>query len=366
MIGVNGQDLGLFTPNLKLYQFDANTLSLENLAGGIYKDFKLGTMTTHAHAADAVGAIFQSQKSRGTAVAPVIVTTGDILREDRAYGYDGANYLFMGASYFFSTGTIAATRVPTRWEVWIATDAAPSVLTKSLMLSGAVSAFGIHALEVNTGINNSAFGVSALQLNSSAKENSAFGYRALASDSTGNYNTAFGSSALSNCTSEKNSGFGHYAGAGIIAGSFNCAFGFDCLDQNNGSYNCVVGALALKNGGNNNCAFGYTSLYTMPVTGTGNVAIGYKSGFYETGDNKLFIDNASRASEADARVKALIYGIFAALTDNQVLTVNAKRFNLPCLPTYANNAAAIVGGLLAGDLYKVDAVIDPEPVYIVH
>lgn len=33
---------GLKFPDLKLYQLDASTLSLENIAGGTYKDLKLG------------------------------------------------------------------------------------------------------------------------------------------------------------------------------------------------------------------------------------------------------------------------------------------------------------------------------------
>ena len=41
---VNGFDLGLYTPNLKLYELDANTLSLENLAGGTWKNLKMGAL----------------------------------------------------------------------------------------------------------------------------------------------------------------------------------------------------------------------------------------------------------------------------------------------------------------------------------
>lgn len=36
------------------------------------------------------------------------------------------------------------------------------------------------------------------------------------------------------------------------------------------------------------------------------------------------------------------------------------------IPTYANNAAAIAGGLLPGQLYHVNTGVDPEPLYIVH
>ena len=36
------------------------------------------------------------------------------------------------------------------------------------------------------------------------------------------------------------------------------------------------------------------------------------------------------------------------------------------LPTYANNAAAIAGGLVPGQMYQVSTAVNPQPVYIVH
>jgi len=36
------------------------------------------------------------------------------------------------------------------------------------------------------------------------------------------------------------------------------------------------------------------------------------------------------------------------------------------IPTFSNNAAAIAGGLVAGQLYRVNPATDPEPIYIVH
>lgn len=73
--------------------------------------------------------------------------------------------------------------------------------------------------------------------------------------------------------------------------------------------------------GDSNTLIGTESGYTL-TTGVNNVFLGFESGYYETGSNKLFIDNAARANEADARVKALVYGIFDAATANQYLTVN--------------------------------------------
>jgi hypothetical protein len=52
------------------------------------------------------------------------------------------------------------------------------------------------------------------------------------------------------------------------------------------------------------------------------VFVGNAAGAHETGSNSLYIDNAPRASEADAKVKALVYGVFDAAVANQSLAVN--------------------------------------------
>lgn len=36
------------------------------------------------------------------------------------------------------------------------------------------------------------------------------------------------------------------------------------------------------------------------------------------------------------------------------------------IPTFTDNAAAVAGGLVAGQLYRVNAATDPEPLYVVH
>lgn len=48
----------------------------------------------------------------------------------------------------------------------------------------------------------------------------------------------------------------------------------------------------------------------------------------------------------------------------QFLKAWLKTANISTLPVYANNAAAILGGLVAGDLYRTGA--DPDPVCAVH
>lgn len=110
---------------------------------------------------------------------------------------------------------------------------------------------------------------------------------------TGTYNTAVGLTALTDLTTGINNvGFGYLAGAGVTSGSSNI----------------YLGAAA---GANNK-------------TGDGNVFVGFAAGYFETGSSKLFIDNTTRGSEADARTKALVYGVFDADPANQRFVINGS------------------------------------------
>ena len=105
----------------------------------------------------------------------------------------------------------------------------------------------------------------------------------------------------------------------------------------NGSY-----ALYSNTTGYQNIANGDSALYSN-ITGNSNVALGHQAGYYETGSNKLFIDNQARASEADGRVKALIYGVFDATVANQSIVINGKFACNAATP----QAAAASGGAVA-------------------
>ena len=102
--------------------------------------------------------------------------------------------------------------------------------------------------------------------------------------------------------------FGHNAGHSLLTGNYNTFIGYASGYTTNGhANNTYIGAAA-----------GYTG------NGDNNVFVGQQAGYYETGSNKLFIDNAKRTNEADARTKALLYGIFDATTANQYLTLNGQ------------------------------------------
>lgn len=126
-------------------------------------------------------------------------------------------------------------------------------------------------------------------------------------DTGGLYNTAIGNTALEDITTGVgNTAVGWHAVGSITTNNANTGIGFEALGGNTGAGNTALGAYAGITGDGSNCVF-----------------IGNNAGRFETGSNKLFIDGILRTNEADARVKALIYGVFAAATADQELHFNA-------------------------------------------
>ncbi len=126
------------------------------------------------------------------------------------------------------------------------------------------------------GAGNVAVGVTALFTNESGGNNTAVGGSALYANQAG-FNTAIGSAALQN----------------NITGILNVGVGRSSLKNNNGVKNTALGArsLEINTSGNNNTALGTDAFY-LNETGSNNVGIGYEAGFYEKGNNKLYINNS--------------------------------------------------------------------------
>ena len=250
-------------------------------------------------------------------------------------------------------------------------------------------AIGRKALTANTtGYSNTAIGYSTLYKNTEGYSNVAIGSNALWNNLTGDYNIAIGEYALNdNTTGNGNMGVGRNALQKNTTGYGNLAFGYQALYTNVAGYeNCAFGKQALYNnttGGNYNVAFGFGALAQNTTgernvgigrdagynqqTGDDNTFIGYGagkggalhsksdcimigkwSGFYETGSSKLFIDNALRTNEATGRITALIYGVMAAATADQYLSINAAHINVDDLPSGSDQANA---GAAAGELW---------------
>ncbi len=206
------------------------------------------------------------------------------------------------------------------------------------------TATGRLALSSNTiGNYNTATGHKTLQSNTIGSYNTAIGFESLFSNTTGNDNTATGRSSLySNIDGKSNTATGRAALYSNINGNSNTANGKNTLFYNtNGSYNTAIGfeVLFSNTTGSYNTACGNSALYSNTIgnynvcigrnanfynqegyyntiigyragSGTalhnksGNIFLGYKAGFYETGNNKLYIQN-------DSSTTPLIGGDFA-------------------------------------------------------
>lgn len=175
-----------------------------------------------------------------------------------------------------------------------------------MQLNYGVTALGASALSALTsGTSLVAIGSRALLSAISAINSVGVGNSALQSLSTGNSNVAVGVAALQNVTDGfGNVGIGTLAGA-YITGIYNTLIGDNAGCLITGNYNVAIGFYAGKN------------------AGSSGVFVGSLAGIYETGSSKLFIDNTTRGGEADARIKALIYGEFHADPVSQLLRVNA-------------------------------------------
>ena len=125
------------------------------------------------------------------------------------------------------------------------------------------------------GLDNIAYGLDALRLNSS-NSNTAFGHYSLQSNIIGSNNTGIGNSTLASNTT----------------GLGNVAIGQGNLSSNTtGSTNIAIGlnSLSLNTTGNGNIAIGYTTLFEYGVTASFNIAIGDGAGMRTATDGNVAI-----------------------------------------------------------------------------
>lgn len=122
----------------------------------------------------------------------------------------------------------------------------------------------------------------------------AFGDDAGAAIASSISSSFFGYHTGTNTTAAGNNGFGATALEDNTTGLQNTAFGNQALTNNiDGDNNIGIGNLALLTNttGNNNTAIGKEAGRTG--NGSGNIFLGYLSGFSETGSNKLYISNSA-------------------------------------------------------------------------
>lgn len=143
-------------------------------------------------------------------------------------------------------------------------------------------------------------------------ENVGIGYNIMNSITSAYRNVANGSYALATLTSgNENLGLGFYGAAGITSGSSNIGIGAYSLAFGTGSRirNIGIGGYALANAtGDEGVGIGYnagryqgagsvcvgtSSFANTTATGSYNVGLGYLAGFFETGSNRLYIENSN-------------------------------------------------------------------------
>jgi hypothetical protein len=83
---------------------------------------------------DANSAHIHMRKSRGPFTGPLTIVTADVLGRVVFSGFEGTSYNETAYIRALATGTVAATRIPSKLEFWTSTDAAPSVATLALTL----------------------------------------------------------------------------------------------------------------------------------------------------------------------------------------------------------------------------------------
>jgi hypothetical protein len=166
---------------------------------------------------------------------------------------------------------------------------------------------GQGAGNVNTGANNSFFGIDAGRNNTTGNNNSANGYQALFNNTTGGSNTAYGFYALrNNTTGNNNSANGLQALLNNATGGNNTANGVNALLNNTtGNNNSAFGIESLRNNttGSSNTAYGYQALFNN-TTGNNNSANGSGAGrFIADGTTANSITNSSVFLGASTRAQ---------------------------------------------------------------
>lgn len=169
------------------------------------------------------------------------------------------------------------------------------------------SAFGAYAGDIDTGSNNTFIGYWSGKVNSSGWLNTFVGAHSGYKNTTGSGNIFLGVfSGYSNTTGSSNAFVGYQSGYNCTTGFGNSFVGQSSGYANTtGSRNTSLGYGAAFGNvlGSENTFIGYSS--GSSAKGNSNTFIGAYAGYYETGSNKLYIDNSTTSTP-------LIYGDFAS------------------------------------------------------
>lgn len=165
----------------------------------------------------------------------------------------------------------------------------------------------VYNLGLGDDTTNTGFGKNALISNNGGVENSFYGFNSGSFTASGSYNTSVGSNSFTlNTIGQQNTSVGEYGMFFNTIGSYNASFGVNSLfNDSTGSYNTSIGNFSLASCG----------------TCTGNIGLGYSSGYYEQGNNKLYINNSQITGDS---LHAIIYGYMNDTISKQRLRLNAN------------------------------------------
>lgn len=205
----------------------------------------------------------------------------------------GSGAALTGWSTTGNAGTLPATQfigttdnVPLKFRV-------NNVPSGELNFSNANMAFGIYALESNTtGGQNTAVGFNSLNKNLTGDDNTALGIASLYSNTFGSQNTALGTGTLSlNTTGTGNLAAGFYSMNQSLTGKYNVSLGHYAMYSNeSGTSNVAIGkhALFFNKKISNLVAIGDSALFNngtgnpQSAQATGNTAVGSKALYANT------------------------------------------------------------------------------------
>jgi hypothetical protein len=191
-------------------------------------------------------------------------------------------------------------------------------VTKLLTVAGDAL---INGLTVGRGtsvyVDNTAFGISALNANTSQK-NTAFGYFALESNIGGDANTAIGENALQANTT----------------GYRNTAVGATTLKMNTGGHwNTAVGSFALRDNATGSCntALGATAGYQTNTAGSNNTYLGYNA---NASANNLSNSTAIGANATITASNQIVLGT----ASEKVVIPNQIQYSYTSVPTLTSTS----------------------------
>ena len=181
---------------------------------------------------------------------------------------------------------------------------------------------GFAGNTTNSGIQNTASGVGALQADTTGFANTAYGVNALNANTTGVHNTALGLFALNSSTAaEGNTAIGELTLTNDTTGEFNTAVGLWVLQNNTtGGGNIAVGWKTLQTSttGNDNTAIGFRALQGNN-TGSNNTALGAVANMGSSDlTNATAVGAYAQVSESNALVLGSINGVNGATASTNV------------------------------------------------